>query len=344
MFSFIKGLLWDNIGTTIMALILAIISWLFIYSAHTERAVIDVPLIIETGAGVISQTEKDGEPIEEIKVEVEYPRGPRSVLDNLVCRHKIRTTKEQIDKPQIVVVELTPADFNTKPGVTIKKILSDNKIRTILMQEDAKYLDLKTNGVIQGAPQKGYRVTGVKSIPSKIWVIGPKNILDKYNEISVATKIDITNSNRAFSLPAQIVDKLENAPIRSNTPFVIEVTIEEELVQVVLTVKINILLPSDFPPCQIQIKPREKTLKFIGTGSKIRELKPHMINLFVDVGELLPTGSVITPPMTFAPNLQFCFTPDAPQGIELAEPLDQIKLEILPLPQPQVTPQEPKTD
>jgi hypothetical protein len=43
--------------------------------------------------------------------------------------------------------------------------------------------------------------------------------------------------------------------------------------------------------------------------------------------------------MTFAPKLELRFTPDAPIGVELAEPLEQIKLEILPPPAP--TPPEP---
>jgi hypothetical protein len=276
---------------------------------------------------MISRVEKDGEAVKDIKIEVEYPRGASSDLAGLICRHKINLLNEQLDKPQIVIIELTQSDFNPKPGVRIK--IPDDKIQVVLMKEFTKYMKLKTEGVIQGVPLKGYRFVSLKAIPSEILVRGPKNILDKYNEIPM-TKIDVSNRNGFFSQIGRI-ESLENSKVTTEDSFIVEVRIDEEMVEVVHSIKINILIPPDFPHYPIQIKPQEKVLKFKGPASSIKELKPRHINLFVDVGGLYTKPEDIKGlPLSFAPQLQLRFTLDAPPNIELVEPLDQIKLEILP--------------
>ena len=331
--SFIRNLFLQNLGTKIMALILAVGSWVYIsYTRIEQPATINVPLIIDTPTQIISSVEKDGEPIKDIQIKVEYPHGSSSdITTGLVCRHKINISNDQIDNPQTIIVELTESDFNPKPGVRIKIPDEAKKIQVILMREVTKYMKIKTEGTIQGTPLKGYWVTSVKAIPSEILVRGPKNILDKYNEISLA-KIDVNNRNGFFAQNGRI-EYLENTKIIAEESFTIEVRIDEEMTEVVHTVKINILTPSDFPHYPIQIKPQEKALKFRGPASSIRELKPRHINLFVNVGELCPNPGDIKPPVTFAPKLEWRLTPDAPRNIELPEPLDQIKLEILPEPQ-----------
>ena len=339
MFTFVRGLFLKNLGTKIMALILAVICLLYIHNARIDPPKeINIPLIIETPAQIISRAEKDGEIIKEIKVNLEYPRGASSDLTGLVCRYKIKAVTEALDKPQIRIVELAASDFNLKQGMTIKQFIPDNKIQVVLMRETVSHMKLKTDGAIKGNPQKGYRVTSVRAMPSDIPIKGPKNILDKYNEIPIA-KIDVTNRNSIFSLPGQI-EPLENAELTAMAPFSVEVLIEEDIIEDVRTVKINLLIPPDFPHFPIQIKPQEKALKFKGPASKIKELKPGHINLFVNIGDLCPNPSEVKPPMTFAPKLELRFTPDAPAGIELAEPLEQIKLEILPPP----APPEPTSD
>jgi len=336
MFTVIKGLFLNNLGNKIIALILALICWYYIYITRTAPAIVTVPLIVETSAQIISRAEKDGEAVREIKVQVEYPRNASSdILDGLVCRHKIKTNMEQFDKPQSISVELSAADFNTKPRVIIKEIFPDNpdkKIQVMLMREIIKIMKVKTEGAVKGAPQKGYRVVAIDAEPTEVSVIGPKNILDKYNEI-VTSKVDVTNANVSLSREVKI-EPLENVVLSAEERIIMKVAIEEDIVEDVRTVKINLLIPPDFPHFPIQIKPQEKTLKFKGPASKMKELKPGHINLFVNVGELCPNPAEVKPPMTFAPKLEFRFTPDAPTGIVLAEPLEQINLEILPAPAP----------
>ncbi|MEW6026471.1 MAG: hypothetical protein AB1599_04160 [Planctomycetota bacterium] len=340
MLSFIKGLFLENTGTKIMALILAVICWLYIHSVRIEPPKeVSIPLVIETPAQIISRAERDGEIVREIKVKLEYPRGASPDLADLVCRYKISAITDPLDKPQTIMAELTASDFNLKQGMVIKEFIPDNKIQVVLMKEAVRPLKLKTDGAIKGVPQKGYRVASVLAVPSHIPIKGPKNILDKYSEIPIA-KIDVANRNSIFSLPGQI-EALENAELTAMAPFFVEVRIEEDIVEDVRTVKINLFIPPDFPHFPIQIKPQEKTLKFKGPASKIKELKPGHINLFVDVGELCPNPQEVRPPMTFAPRPQLRFTPDAPAGIEPAEPMEQIKLEILPPPAPPEKPPEP---
>lgn len=341
MISFIRGLFLNNVGTKIMALILAVITWIYIYQAHIEKAPtpIKVPVIIETPPQVISRIENmDSETIKEIEVEIEYSRRASPDIANLICKRQVKPASEQL---QPIIVELTPSDFNLKPGVTIKKIIPD-KIRVILMAEASKFMRIKTENVIQGAPLKGYRITSVKAIPSEILVRGPKNILDKYSEIPIV-KIDVGNRNSFFSQVGR-VEPMENAKITTEDAFIVEVRIDEETTEVVYSVKINLLIPPDFPRYPIQIKPQEKALKFKGPASSIKELKPRHINLFVNLGSLYTNPSDLKPPQSFAPQLELRFTSDAPREIELTEQLDQIKLEILPEsqpPPPEIVPVQP---
>ncbi|MBI5779296.1 MAG: YbbR-like domain-containing protein [Planctomycetes bacterium] len=337
MISFVRGLFLNNLGNKIIALILAVICWFYIHNVRIEPANNQsVPLIIETPGQIISRVEKDGEIIKNVKVDIEYPKG--ASFDGLVCRHKIKAVPESL--PQTIIVELTSSDFNLKQGMTIKNFLPDNRISVLLMRETVSQMKLKTEGAIKGTPQKGYRVTLVQAKPTDIPIKGPKNILDKYNEIQIA-KIDVTNRNSDFSIPGRI-ETVENAELTPMESFEVDVRIGEDIIEDVRTVKINLLLPPDFPHFPIQIKPQEKALKFRGPASKIRDLKPSHINLFVNVGELCPNPAEVKPPMTFAPKLELRFTPDLPIGIELAEPLEQIKLEILPPPAPpEPTPEKP---
>lgn len=343
MISFFKGLFRDNLGTKAMALVLAVICWLYIHNVRIEPPQeIDIPLIIETTAHIISRAERDGETVNFIRVSLEYPRETAVDRSGLVCRYKIKDLNESLDKPQVRIIELTASDFNLKPGMTIKEFIPDNKIQVVLMREITKPMRVKTDGVIQGVPQKGYRVVSVRATPTEIPVRGPKNILDKYSEVPIA-KIDVTNRNSSFSWPGR-VEMLENVKIFTEDYFNIDVFIGEDVIEDVRTVRINILVPADFPNFPINIKPQEKALKFKGPASKIKELKPRHINLFVNLGELCPNPSEVKPPMTFAPKLEWRFTPDAPAGIELADALEQIKLEILPHSAPppsETTPEKP---
>jgi len=343
MIYFIKGLFFNNLSIKVMALILSVICWFYIYNARIDPPrEINIPLIIETPSQIISRAEKDGEVIRDIKVKLEYPRGASSDLNGLVCRYKIKTVTEQLDKPQLRIVELTASDFNLKQGMTIKQFIPDNKIQVLLMREIVKPMKVKTEGAVKGMPPKGYRVVNIVADPTEVSVRGPKNILDKYNEITTS-KVDVTNANIDLSREVKI-EPLENVVLLTDERIVMKVFIDEDFTEEVRTVKINLLIPPDFPHFPIQIKPQEKALKFKGPASKIKELKPAHINLFVNVGELCPNPAEVKPPMTFAPKLELRFTSDEFAGIELAEPLEQIKLEILPMPVPapsETTPEKP---
>jgi len=343
MFTFVRGVFLNNLDTKIMAVILSVICWVYIYDVRIEPPKeINIPLIIETPAQIISRAEKDGEVVRFVNVKIEYPRGASSDLAGLVCRYVVKTVNEPLDKPKTMIVDLTESNFNLKQGMTIKQFIPDNKINVVLMREIVKPMKVKTEGAIKGTAQKGYRVVAIMAEPDGVSVRGPKNILDKYNEI-ITSKVDITNANVSLSREVKI-EPLENVVLSAEERIIIKVFIEEDIIEDVRTVKINVLLPPDFPHYPIQIKPQEKALKFKGPASKIKELKPGHINLFVNVGELCPNPAEVKPPMTFAPKLELRFTPDAPAGIQLAEPLEQIKLEILSPPAstpPEITPDKP---
>jgi len=332
MFSFLRGLVWANKGTKIMALILAVITWTYIDREYIVTATIKVPLVIETPSQIVSRAETlDYQIIKEIEIKLDYPRGAVAEISSLVCKKQVRPAGEQLDKPQTITLELDQKDFNIKPGVTIKNI-NPNKIQVVLMQETTKYMKIKTEGSIQGTPLKGYRVAAVKSVPLEILVKGPKNILDRNNEVPMG-KIDVSNRNAAFSQVGRI-ELIDKVKLETEESFIVDVDIEEELSEILFIAKIQILSPADFPNYPVQIKPQEKTLKFRGPNSSIKELKARHIILFVNLGSLYTNPADIKPPQSFQPQLELRFSPDAPKKIELIDVLEPIKLDILPLPEP----------
>lgn len=341
MLDFIRHLLTKNLGTKIMALFLSILVWVYINRESSETDTLNVPLRIITDAQVLSRAEimETGEPINEVKVKVKYPKGHReSVISGVVCSLKVKSSTD-LQVSETSFPRFSENDFNFSPTVRIENITPPN-IRLILFKEANKFMRLKTDDCLGGAPVKGYRVAGIKAIPSEILVKGPKHILDKYDKAPVA-RVDVTGRNSSFSQLGRIETTLENEKISTEDSFIVEVTINEEVIEQVLQIPINVLLPPNFP-YRLELKPNEIGVKVKGPASGIKALKERHINLFVNISGLYTKLDEITPPRILTAPLELRFTPDAPSGIELSQPLEKIRLDIIePAPAPEKQPEKP---
>lgn len=318
-------------GTKLMALFLACVVWFYIYQEYTEKLPpMELPIKLSLPVGITARIENlEGEPITSLRVTLAGPRGSLKIPDNLVCRHKIALAGP-IKKSLVLEREIAEADFDLPRSVYIKEVVPD-KIRVILFQEIAKRMRIKTTDCWQGNPARGYTVVNVKTEPSDILVKGPKDILGKYNEVPMA-KIDVSGRQGPFSQVGLIQDMLNGEKITTNESFSVMVDIQPEPVLKVLRSKINTLVLPDFP-YKVAITPPEIEVKLQGSQESINKLKESHLNLFINVADLYTDPAELKPPMSFTADVRYTLTADAPPGIQLAEPLPQIKLDVLKPPE-----------
>lgn len=174
-------------------------------------------------------------------------------------------------------------------------------------------------------------MVSIRSEPSEIVVKGPKDILDKYVEVP-PVKIDVSGRKASFSQAGLIPELLEGERITSDESFIVTVDIQPEPLQKVLRSKINALVFPEFP-YKITITPPEIEVKLQGPQDSINKLKENHLNLFINVAGLYSNLSELKPGMSFMAHVQYMLTSDAPAGIQLAEPLPQVKLDVLKPPE-----------
>lgn len=344
----IKRILTENIGTKIVALILALLVWFYLNMQSTDKTSLTVPLKVEVPAQMLSRIENvDGDLINEVSIKLVFPKGERSDIPaNLVCRHRVVNVNPELSYQILPPEDLSKKDFNLPAGISIAEIRPD-KIRVILYKEGTKYLRIKTDNCLKGAPRDGYRVVSIKAEPSEILVKGPQHILDKYDGIA-PLKVDLTNRDSKFTRPGQVEPLLDGEriePVGRLGEFNIEVNIQEKLDEKVFPqVPIKLVMMEPDFPFQIQLKSKERGVKVRGPALSIKTLKAEHINLYIKIKDLYGDLSEIKPPMSFTPQVHFQLTPDAPKDIELAEPIEPINIDIVapPAPEPPKPPEPPK--
>lgn len=315
-----------NLGTKLMALLLAIFVWFYIQQEYTERSTsIEVPLKLETPAGVIAQAEDlKNKPVNSVRIVLEGPqRAIDEISSDLTCHHKVAMTKLS---PQSIpqIEDIKESDFKLPPSLIIRKI-DPPQIKVSLMKESKKYLKVETEKCWRGNPAKGYRLISVKSEPKEVLVRGPENILKNLNSIPCAP-IDISSATSSFSQIGKIVPYINNKPVFTDDSFKLVVNISEEYGKIIIRTKINILIPPDFI-YQAKTKPEEIEMTFEGPLESIKSLKKSQFTVFVDITNIYTNISDLKPG-TYSSNLVFKLNENAPKEIKLAEPLRPIRIEI----------------
>lgn len=320
-----------DLGTKIMALVLAIIVWIYLNHEYTEKSeLIEVPLKLISPPEIIAEgRDLQGKPVRSVKVILEGPRGllkphPAGVGE-IRCIHQVEAPANLINEV-VRVEDLKEKDFNLPARIKIREI-TPARIQITLMQKAQRYLRLDTKNCLKGNPLKGYQVQ-VKTEPSEILVQGPKNILDAYNEIPIEP-IDIQYRNSSFSQPGRIVGMLGGYTVWTEDSFIVRVEIKGGLDERKLKAKINVLQPQGFP-YTVKVKPTEIEICLKGPAAALRHLKEQHFNVFVNISNLYSDPQNIKPG-TFKPWLEFALSPEAPEGISLAEPLKQVTVEVMEL-------------
>ncbi|MCK4909429.1 MAG: hypothetical protein KAS70_05985 [Planctomycetes bacterium] len=334
----------QNLGTKIMAILMATAVWFYFNYEYPEVSPqFNVPLQLELPANIISSRIEtiEGGPLGSLKVTLQGPPGAlNNIPTNIICRHKITGVDVTLNKPQVLTEKLLGSDFINLPSQTKIKSFEPAKIKITLVNEESKVMRVNTENSLRGKPAEGYRITKVQITPSEILVRGPKNTLNKYRSVNLHP-VNVSGRTVSFSQPGRIQETLDGQKIVTTDKFVIKVHIEETFVVKSFKPKINILLPSNFP-YKIRIKPEKIDLKLEIPYSVTDKFNEHHFNLFIDVSRLYSQITDVKPGMTYNAQLEFRLTPDAPGRDKITKPenLTQIKLDVLKLTPPEKPPGE----
>lgn len=327
-FNFLLQWIITDPTTKIMALLLAVIVWFFLDHEYTERSKepIEVPLKLIVPDNIIALAKDlQGNPVDTIKIVLEGPRGvfkenPRDI----VCWHKVEVPANFINEVTRIEDIKEKDFFNLPPRIKVRQI-DPARILIILLEKGKRFMRLETKNRFKGVLPEGYEIQ-VKTEPSEILVYGPKKIIALYKEIPIEP-IDIEGRTSSFSLPGKIIKTLDGYPIWTEDSFIVRAEIIGGLEEKRIRSKINILQPQEFQYVVKIIKPTEIELKFKGPAEVIEDLKPHHVNVFVNISKLYSDPQNIKPGR-FKIQAEYSLAQDAPKDITLAEPLNQVTVEV----------------
>lgn len=174
-----KKLFLENLATKAMALLLAVLTWVYLFAQGNGTAEIDVafqPQLLDPQvfASVTYRDAKGQEltPGGPLRVRLSGPKGIVSGLSIRPSRHygcKFSVETKDLDKPQgSLKLELLHSYFDLPTNVSVEP-LSTSQITL----EYVKYLDkeielLPNPDPWEGDPREGYRVDGVTVLPTRI--------------------------------------------------------------------------------------------------------------------------------------------------------------------------------
>jgi hypothetical protein len=115
----------DNLGTKLMALVLAMLLWIYLYNESTDAGEFDAaffPKIEDTNLATWQFLNENGDPIQgSIKIKITGPKGDLGGLSRKGIRCEPRFEKNLFEKEPVATIQrdLTPNDLNLPEGFRI---------------------------------------------------------------------------------------------------------------------------------------------------------------------------------------------------------------------------------
>ncbi|OHB75398.1 MAG: hypothetical protein A2Z34_04070 [Planctomycetes bacterium RBG_16_59_8] len=265
---FLKGLLFDNLMTKIMALLLALLLWTYLVYSSMDKDTRDVPFRLELppDISVRSVALEEGTILTDtIAVELTATKGMFNSINfgGVRCLHKVTT---KISGPETINETITRNDFNLPEGVSVKPIrikinlvpLVEKEVRVVASLADCA-----------GAPAEGYMVRSVRSLREKVKVRAPANVAESVSEVFIEP-IPVEGRKEHFVVRTKVHDR---------GGFGI-VALEEVEVDVVIlpnpdhreiTLPVFFAAPIGFP-YGVEVTPREAAVRLEGPKSALDDL------------------------------------------------------------------------
>ncbi|MCE9581405.1 MAG: hypothetical protein K8T20_02695 [Planctomycetes bacterium] len=298
----IGALLFSDFKNRLLALALAIVTWVSVYRESTEQVTTTARIDLQRSADVeiLSIEDESGAPCSSIEVVVNGPRGERAQLRDLKLSRVINVppagetpftaavdvTDEVLNLPQkFRLVSAKPAHIRVKVDIRERRLL-----RPVAARE-SRPGEVEGAGLVEGKPAEGVRIVAATVSPYLILVQGPKSVLSRHGSVVlVPVKIDGLPAGH-HELAAEIVGSLDGVAVSMTGPLLVKVDLREEPQEAVFTAKINLVQGEDYSKEFLaESAVKEAEVRVRGPASAITELKarPELLIVVVDVAAMRP--------------------------------------------------------
>ncbi|KKM87425.1 hypothetical protein LCGC14_1269060 [marine sediment metagenome] len=283
-----------------MALIMAIVLWLYAINKYTGEIEEDIQLAINTSPGLtILDTSTN--------VVTVSLSGPRNIIDRVSDMIKDNKIKARYDFPDMSdiqndefakTIRLSRRNFNFPQEIRLDSIVP-NEIDVILGRLANRYLEVQIEK--KGIPALGYEITNEYFYPHEVLVTGPTNVL-KEAEMINTKPIDIneltSGQSRTFpwtvgleqSISFLRDDKYVSVPINCEEKVNVWFQISEQQdIKKFEKIKVNVLHPINYD-FKVKLKDEYIDLSLKGPKLMLDRLNSKDIMAFIDVSSLTPPG------------------------------------------------------
>lgn len=299
---FLHALLFADPKNRLLALALAVVTWVSVYRESTEQVKAEARVSLEHAGDieVLAVEDEAGAPCSGVEVVLNGPRGERSRLRDLRFARLVELPAGS-ETPVTVTFEVTedalflPPKFrlvSAKPARVRVKL--DHRVRRylrVVAAGDGGMPEAPGAGLCEGKLPAGLRIVQAVVSPASVEVLGPKSVLNRSLTIPVVpVKVDGLPAGR-HQLAAEVTGQLGGYSISSTTQLSVIVDVAEEPQEAVFTVRVDLVQSVDYAR-EFLAEPatKEAEVRVRGPASAITELKarPELIDVFVDIAGMRP--------------------------------------------------------
>ncbi|MGB9661157.1 MAG: CdaR family protein [Moorellaceae bacterium] len=301
---------WENLGYRLLAVILAVVLWLYVTSEQNPNTeyVVRIPLESENlGEGLVV-----ADLPAEVQVRVE---GRKGLITNLLPKD----IKAYVDLRAAKVGENTlPVQVSLPDGVALVRV---NPPQVKVKVEQVKEVQFPVQAHLNGTPAGGYRALEPIIKPSQVVVSGPDDTLKDVGKVYVEVNLDQARGNYLAQLPVKVVDREGRALGRwlTVTPNSVEVFVP---------------VVQDMPDKMLTIRPRLIGEPAPGYQIKRVILEPAVVEVFAPYNLLANLDYLNTTPINIGgarKNIIVESDLEIPQGVQLSSfPRVRVIVEIGP--------------
>lgn len=281
------SLLFANLQTRLLALILSLFTWFYVYRESTEvfpPTPVNIDVRVPARTVLLGITDETGRPINQVELRVRGPRGSRTEfrtlrLTKFIAEEEIQASGSALPS---VTFEVTEDLFQLPPKFKLVEV-KPRRLRVVLDKLDEKLMRL-TGSPITGQPAAGLRVKSVTLQPPYVNVSGPQTVVRRYGEIPVQpVPVNLAElSVGRHEFPVKIQSRVDDHEVATASLITAVVVIEEEPETAEFQVEIDLKVPMGYlGEFEVEAKDRVATLSVTGPKAVMRALKTNVEALTV---------------------------------------------------------------
>ncbi|OIQ60079.1 YbbR-like protein [Moorella thermoacetica] len=300
----------QNWGYRLMAVILAIILWMYVTGEQNPagETVVRVPLETENLSSSLVVADRPAE----VQVRVE---GRKAAVANLLPRD----VHAYVDLRDAKVGDnVLPVRVDVPEGISVIHV---NPAQVTIRVEKIEDIQLPVQVSLLGSPASGYRALEPVLKPSQVIISGPAAALKEIGRVYVEAKIDQASGNFLAQLPVKIAD-------REGRPMQTWLTVNPD------TVETFIPVVQDMPGKMLPVRPRLTGEPAKGYAIQRVILQPEVVEAFAPYSQLAALDYLNTAPINIAgakKNVTVETNLEIPSGVQLSSfPRVRVVVEIGP--------------